>query len=62
MGCLVVGEEGMEGEESMRRPDAESGAAGSGEEGCGAWLQVSLGAAVGPAGSWTPECEAQETS
>lgn len=29
----MVGEEGMEREESMRRPDAESGAAGSGGEG-----------------------------
>ena len=29
----MVGEEGMEWEESMRRPDAESGAAGSGEGG-----------------------------
>lgn len=54
----MVGEEGMEREESMRRPDAESGAAGSGGEGWGAWLQVSLGAAVGLAGRWTPGREA----
>lgn len=58
----MVGEEGMEWEESMRLPDAESGAAGSGKEGCRAWLQVSLGARVGPACRWTPECEAQETA
>lgn len=56
----MVGEEGMEWEESMRRPDAESGAAGSGKEACRAWLQVSLGLG-GPSMQVDPECEAQET-